>query len=107
MEINIYGLSSIGLLKLLKIFKHVRTYCLLLHFIFLRCDEIFESIENNFEITQWSSMLSAGKVYQISRLSVDVTTDEEKNVVNNKFKLIFTPKTILLSVTHECPDISH
>jgi len=80
---DIYGLLDIGLLKSLKFLKHVRTYCLLLYFIVLQCDEIFGSIESNSEIARWSSMLSAGKVYLISGLSVDAATEGEKNVVNN------------------------
>ena len=104
---NIYGLSGIGLLKLLKMFKHVHTYCLLLYFIVLQCDEIFESIESNSEIARWSCMLSVGKVYYITGLSIDAATEGEKNIVNNKFKLIFTSKTTLLSVIDNCPDISY
>jgi len=50
-------------------------------------------------------MLSAGKVYHISGLSVDAATEGKKNVVNNKLKLVFTPKMTLLSVIEECPDI--
>ena len=50
-------------------------------------------------------MLSAGKVYHISGLSVDATTEGEKNGIDNKLKLVFTPKTTLLSVIEECPDI--
>ena len=51
-------------------------------------------------------MLSGGKVYHISGLSVDAAIENEKNVVDNKLKLVFTPKTTLLSVFEECPDIS-
>ena len=40
-------------------------------------------------------MLSAGKVYHISRLPVDAATEGEKNVVDNKLKQVFTPKTTL------------
>jgi len=104
-ESDIYGLSGIGLLKSLKNLKHIRTYCLLRYFIILQCDEIFGSIEGNSEIARWSSMLSAGKVYHISVHSVDAATEGEKNVVDNKLRLIFTPKTTLLSVIEECPDI--
>jgi hypothetical protein len=50
-------------------------------------------------------MLSVGQVYHISGLSVDAATEGEKNVVNNKLKLLFTSKTTLLSVIEECPDI--
>jgi len=50
-------------------------------------------------------MLSAGNVYYISGLSVNAATEGKKNVVNNKLKLIFTPKTTLLSLIEECPDI--
>ena len=39
--------------------------------------------------------------------SVDAVTNGEKNVVNNKFKLIFTPKTILLSVIDDRPNIPY
>ena len=46
-------------------------------------------------------MLSAGKVYHISGLSVDAATEGKKNVVNNKLKLVFTPKMTLLSVIEE------
>ena len=92
-------------MKLLKLLKYVRIYSLLLYFIVLQCDKIFGSIESNSDIARWRSILSAGKVYHISGLSVDVATEEEKNVVNNKLKLIFTPKTTLLSVIEECPDI--
>ena len=52
-------------------------------------------------------MVSAGKVYHISRLSVDATIEGEKNVVNSKLKLIFTPKLTLLNVIDDCPDISY
>ena len=52
-------------------------------------------------------MLSVGKVYHISGLSVGVATEGEMNAVNNKLKLIFTPKTTLLSVINECPDIPY
>jgi len=57
----------------------------------LQCDEIFGSIEGNLKIARCSSMLSAGKVYHISRLPVDAATEGEKNVVDNKLKLVFTP----------------
>jgi len=50
-------------------------------------------------------MLSADKVYHISGLSVDAATEGDKNVVNDKLRLIFTPNTILLSVIEECHDI--
>ena len=48
-------------------------------------------------------MLSAGKVYHVSGLSVDSATEGEKNVVNNKLKFIFTPKMTLLIVIDDCP----
>jgi len=48
MESDIYGLSGIDLLKFLKFLEHLRTYCLLLLFIVLQCDEIFGSIESKF-----------------------------------------------------------
>jgi len=51
-------------------------------------------------------MLNAGKVNHISGLLVDAVADKEKNAVNNNFKLIFTPRTILLSVIDDCLDIS-
>ena len=108
MQNDIYGLLGIGFLKLLKFFlKHIQTCYLLLYFIVLQCYEIFGSIENNFEIDRWNSMVSAGKVYHISRLSVDATIEGEKNVVNSKLKLIFTPKLTLLNVIDDCPDISY
>ena len=50
-------------------------------------------------------MLSVGKVYHIFILSINATTDRERNVVNNNFKLIFTPRTILLGVVNDCPKI--
>jgi len=50
-------------------------------------------------------MLSASKVYHIYRLSVDAAVEGEKNVINNNFKLIFMPKTTLLSIIDDCPDI--
>jgi len=52
-------------------------------------------------------MLSIGKVYHISDFSVDAATEGEKNVVNNKLKLIFTPKTTFLSIIDDCSDIPH
>jgi len=106
-ESDIYGLSGIGLVKLLKILKHVRTYCLLLYLIVLQYDEIFGSIESNSDIARWSSMLSTGKIYHISGLSIDAAIEEEKNIVNHKLKLIFTLKTTLPSVFDECHDIPY
>jgi len=50
-------------------------------------------------------MLSTIKVYHIFGLSVDAATEGKKNVVNNKLKLVFTPKTTLLSIIEECPNI--
>jgi len=50
-------------------------------------------------------MLSGGKVYHISGLSVDAAIEGEKNIVDNKLKLVFTPKTTLLSVIEERRDI--
>ena len=50
-------------------------------------------------------MLSVGKVYHIFGLSIDAAIEGEKNVVNNKLRLIFTHKMTLLNVIEECPDI--
>ena len=50
-------------------------------------------------------MLSADKVYYISGLAVDAATETEKDVVNNKFNLIFMPKTTFLSAINDYLDI--
>ena len=78
-----------------------------MHFIILQCDEIFGIIEDDADISRWRSILSAGKVYHISGLSVDAATDGERNVVTNLYKLVFTPRTTLLGVIEECQDISY
>jgi len=52
-------------------------------------------------------MLNASKIYHIFGLSVDAATEGEKNVVNNKLKLIFMPKMTLLSLIDDCPDIPY
>jgi len=50
-------------------------------------------------------MRSAGKVYDFSGRLVNAATDEERNVMNNNFKLILTPRMILLGVNDDCPNI--
>ena len=75
--------------------------------IVLQCDEIFASIEGDAQINQWRSILDAGKVYHISGLLVDAATDGERNVVKNNLKLVFTPRSRLLGMVEDCPDIPH
>ena len=64
-------------------------------------------MEGDDAINRWNSILKAGNVYHISGLSVDATTDGERNVVTNNLKLVFTPRTRLEGVINGCPDIPY
>jgi len=52
-------------------------------------------------------MLSVGKVNTFLGFQLMLQPKEKKNFVNNKLKLIFTPKTTLLSVIDDCPHIPY
>ena len=71
----------------------------------LQYDEIFGNMEGDVDISRWRPLLITGKVDHIFGLSVDAATDGEKNVVTNNYKLVFSPRTRLLGVIDDCPDI--
>ena len=64
----------------------------------MECNEILDIIEGDDNINKWVDLLIASKVLCISGLSVDGTTNGERNIVKNNLRLTITPLTTLLEV---------
>ena len=80
-------------------------YRLLRYYTILQCEEILAIIEGDDNINKWISLLIAGKVHRISRLSVDGATDGKMNVVNKNLRLNFASSMTFLEVLKDCHDI--
>jgi len=59
------------------------------------------------KIGHHNSPPSCGCVLSSLTLLVDAATDGERNVVKNNLKLVFTPRSRLLGVVEDCPDIPY